>query len=198
MGSSSTPTQAISPARLLSLAGQAPAQYERFVAGSGFVFESNLECIVMAGFGMSYEDLSKAGGEARKRKADSVAGTVATVRDRDADVGKMMNELKILQAELTLRNAQEISELKAAVQTTILLRHDHPGGGLALRAQAWYGQQVAGRPGHGLGQPDFHSYKALMMWLVNEPPTDMQADHKQFIAQHLEGLRKVKDFAGRS
>lgn len=96
---------------------------------------------------------------------------------------KAMEELTVMQARLSLRNSRDISELKAQVQSVILFASDEPVVKLCLGAQRWYGEQVAGKPGHGLGAPDMHTWRALLMFLAEQAPEE--ADRAYF-QKHLD------------
>lgn len=84
-------------------------------------------------------------------------------------------------------------DLKAAVEYFVLVPADHQVCEVMSNAQGWYAQKVQHNPGHGLGQPDFHSWTALVTLTALERP----APHIQAtLTACAEGVHNFDEFAG--
>lgn len=63
---------------------------------------------------------------------------------------------ELCHARLSLRNARDIADLRAAVEYVVSLPPEHHFCRVVAAPQPWYESKLVNNPGHGLGQPGFH------------------------------------------
>ena len=95
---------------------------------------------------------------------------------------RLLREIVALEGRLSLRNSSDIADLMAITHRTWLLPSDSPPAEMMAAAGKWYSETVKNNPGHGLGMPDYHIWKALISWMAERATSEA---HKALATTHL-------------